>query len=250
MYPVLFFLMVLFSVQSIGPATGDIPGDRIKTEKGDLIVHPISHATFVMEWDGKLLYVDPVGDMESYSDLPAPDLILYTDTHGDHLNLETLKSVDTRGARIIAPLAVVEQLPEEVRNRVTAVNNGDQTVLLDISIEAIPMYNLQPQEIRHVKGRGNGYVLSMGGKRIYISGDTADIPEMRHMEGIDVAFVCMNLPYTMDIEAAADAVLAFIPAIVYPYHYRGSGGLSDVEGFKKLVNENSEIDVRLRDWYR
>lgn len=101
-----------------------------------------------------------------------------------------------------------------------------------------------------MKGRGNGYLLTIGDKRIYISGDTADTPEMRNLEDIDVAFVCMNLPYTMDIESAASAVLDFKPRIVYPFHFRGSGGLSDVEAFKKLVNEkNQEIEVRLREWY-
>ena len=113
------------------------------------------------------------------------------------------------------------------------------------------MYNLpDDKDARHSKGRGNGYVLTLGGKRIYISGDTEDIPEMRALKSIDVAFVCMNLPYTMDINQAAGAVLEFKPKVVYPYHYRGQGGLAEVEGFKKLVNAGSKsIDVRLRNWY-
>jgi L-ascorbate metabolism protein UlaG (beta-lactamase superfamily) len=113
------------------------------------------------------------------------------------------------------------------------------------------MYNLpETADSRHTKGRGNGYVINIGGKNIYISGDTEDIPEMRALKNIDVAFVCMNLPYTMDINQAASAVLAFKPKIVYPYHYRGSGGLSDVAAFKKMVNEKDpKIDVRLAEWY-
>lgn len=113
------------------------------------------------------------------------------------------------------------------------------------------MYNLpESPDSRHTKGRGNGYILQLGGKKVYISGDTEDIPEMRALEGIDVAFVCMNLPYTMDINQAASAVLEFKPKIVYPFHFRGQGGLSDVEGFKKLVNDgDASIDVRLREWY-
>lgn len=113
------------------------------------------------------------------------------------------------------------------------------------------MNNLpETDDSRHPKGRGNGYVLNMGGQRLYISGDTEDIPEMRALQNIDVAFVCMNMPYTMTVEQAADAVLAFKPKVVYPFHYRGQGGLSDVDHFKELVNKGNEgIDVRLRNWY-
>jgi L-ascorbate metabolism protein UlaG (beta-lactamase superfamily) len=113
------------------------------------------------------------------------------------------------------------------------------------------MYNLpESQDSRHTKGRGNGYLITLAGKRLYVSGDTEDIPEMRQLKKIDAAFVCMNLPYTMDVKQAADAVLAFKPGIVYPYHYRGQGGLSDINEFKQIVNnKNSKIDVRLLDWY-
>jgi L-ascorbate metabolism protein UlaG (beta-lactamase superfamily) len=122
---------------------------------------------------------------------------------------------------------------------------------MNIRVEAIPMYNLpESPDNRHTKGRGNGYVLTIGGKRIYISGDTEAIPEMRTLKNIDVAFVCMNLPYTMDVDQAADGVLDFVPKVVYPYHYRGKGGLSDIDKFKALVNKkNTNIDVRLRNWY-
>ena len=113
------------------------------------------------------------------------------------------------------------------------------------------MYNLpESPDSRHVKGRGNGYVLSFDKKLVYISGDTEDIPEMRDLKHIEVAFVCMNLPYTMDVDQAADAVLDFKPRIVYPYHYRGSSGLSDVGYFQNLINEGDKhIEVRLRNWY-
>jgi L-ascorbate metabolism protein UlaG (beta-lactamase superfamily) len=119
-----------------------------------------------------------------------------------------------------------------------------------ITIQAIPMYNLTPERADfHVKGRGNGYVIGLGGSRIYVSGDTEDIPEMRGLEGIDAAFVCMNLPYTMDVEAAADAVLEFRPRIVYPYHYRGRPEVSDIGRFRELVAANPAIEVRLLRWY-
>ncbi|MCO6478462.1 MAG: MBL fold metallo-hydrolase [Phaeodactylibacter sp.] len=129
--------------------------------------------------------------------------------------------------------------------------NGEQTTWNSITIRALPMYNLPATEdSRHPKGRGNGYLLTVAGKCIYFSGDTEDIPEMRQLEGIDAAFVCMNLPYTMSIEQAADAVLEFQPKVVYPFHYRGKDGLSDVEAFKAMVEkENGEIEVRLLNWY-
>lgn len=135
--------------------------------------------------------------------------------------------------------------------QVITLKNGESKKVEGISINAIPMYNLpESATAMHTKGRGNGYVLKAGGKSIYISGDTQGIPEMRALKNIDVAFVCMNLPYTMDVTEAADAVLAFAPKVVYPYHYRGKDGLSDVNKFKSLVDAgNKGIDVRLRDWY-
>jgi L-ascorbate metabolism protein UlaG (beta-lactamase superfamily) len=146
---------------------------------------------------------------------------------------------------------VADKLPDADKVQLVILKNNEQTLQSGISILAIPMYNLpESSTAMHTKGRGNGYVLTIGGKRIYISGDTQGIPEMRSLKNIDIAFICMNLPYTMDIKEAADAVLAFQPRIVYPYHYRGKDGLSDVNGFKSLVQAgNKNIDVRLRNWY-
>ena len=131
------------------------------------------------------------------------------------------------------------------------LNNGKSTFQSGIAITAVAMYNLpETEDSKHSKGRGNGYLLEFGGKRVYISGDTEDIAEMRSLKNIDVAFVCMNLPYTMDINQAASAVLEFKPKIVYPYHYRGKDGLSDTDTFKKLVKEgDAALEVRLRNWY-
>jgi L-ascorbate metabolism protein UlaG (beta-lactamase superfamily) len=147
---------------------------------------------------------------------------------------------------------VADQLPEEFQQQLVVIGNGETTEQLGIGIEALPMYNLPEEDpdSRHTKGRGNGYLLSIGDKTIYISGDTEDIDEMRALEDIDVAFVCMNLPYTMSVEQAADAVLEFQPEVVYPFHYRGPDGLSDVDKFKQIVEgENEDIEVRLRAWY-
>lgn len=221
--------------------------DKIETEDGTLTIQPIQHGTLVLSWNETTVYVDPTGGAEAFAGLNKPDIILITDIHGDHMNIETLSALETESALIIAPKAVTEQLPEPVGKEKVVLANGKTTEQADIAIKAIPMYNLpESSDSRHPKGRGNGYVLTLGGKNIYISGDTEDIPEMRSLENIDVAFVCMNLPYTMDINQAASAVLEFKPDIIYPYHYRGQ----DTEAFKKLVNKkNADIEVLLRNWY-
>lgn len=176
---------------------------------------------------------------------------MITDIHGDHLNIETLNEIKTSNATFVVPEAVALKLPDNFKKNLIILNNGEDTVLNSIKIEAIPMYNLpETEDSRHPKGRGNGYILNIDGKSIYISGDTEDIKEMRALKNIDVAFICMNLPYTMDIDQAADAVLDFKPKVVYPYHYRGKPGLSDVNAFKQMVNEgNPKIEVKLLDWY-
>ena len=221
-----------------------VTGDSIATDNGDLVIQPISHATLAMGWDGKTVYVDPVGDASLYAELPSPDLILVTDVHGDHLNADTLAAVAGADTTIIAPAAVVEQLPEALAAQANTLANGEQAALLDLTVDAIPMYNLTEDRLGyHENGRGNGYVVTMGGTRVYISGDTEDIPEMRALENIDVAFVCFNLPFTMTEDQAADAVNEFQPGIVYPYHYMGS----DLDLFASLVNEG--IEVRVGGWY-
>jgi L-ascorbate metabolism protein UlaG (beta-lactamase superfamily) len=218
--------------------------EKIPAEKGGIEIEPINHATFILRWDGKTIFVDPVGGAGKFAG--KADLALVTDIHGDHLNADTLKGVAGDNTTIVAPEAVVAQLPAGLKEKAEAIANGEKKEARGISIEAVPMYNLTEERKKfHAKGRGNGYVLTLGGKRIYISGDTEDIPEMRALKDIDVAFVCMNLPYTMTPEQAASAVREFKPKIVYPYHYRGS----DTKKFKELVGPDSGVEVRLIDWY-
>lgn len=225
--------------------------DVIPTNSGDIKITPILHGTLVLEYQGKTIYVDPYGGASAFDGQNIPDIVLITDIHGDHHNPETLDGIDLSKATIVAPKAVADQLDESKSKSILVMNNDQGQKVSDIFISTIPMYNLpETDDSRHPKGRGNGYVLSMGGKNIYLSGDTEDIPEMRALKEIDVAFVCMNLPYTMDVDQAADAVSEFKPSIVYPYHYRGTDGLADVEKFKSLVNANApEVEVRLKNWY-
>ena len=244
--PLLIFILVVTAVNGQQPTQ-----DEIDTKGGKLTIQPVLHGTVVFQWNSKTIYVDPYGGEAAFKGIAAPDLILITDIHGDHMDLKTLDAIETSRATLVSPLAVAEKLPDHLKANLVVLGNDQSTTQFGIKITAIPMYNLpESPDSRHTKGRGNGYVLTMGGKRVYLSGDTSDIPEMRELKKIDVAFVCMNLPYTMDIKQAASAVLDFNPKIVYPYHYRGQGGLSDIEAFKRLVAEgNNSIDVRLKNWY-
>ena len=228
-----------------------VAADQIATNKGPLTVQPITHGSVVFTWNGKTIYVDPYDGAAAYAGLAAPDVILITDIHGDHLDPKTLAGLPVSKALMVVPKAVADKLPAEYQKQVRILSNGQRLDTLGMSISAVAMYNLpEAPDAMHTKGRGNGYVLNLGGKNVYLSGDTEDIAEMRALKNIDVAFVCMNLPYTMDVNQAAQGVLAFKPGIVYPYHYRGQDGLSDVASFKKTVNTaNKKIDVRLRNWY-
>lgn len=243
-------LFILPLLPFMATAQLDTP-DVIDTPEGQIVIQPILHSTMVLTWDLKTIYVDPYGGADLFKDILPPDMILITDIHGDHMNLETLNALETSGAVLVVPPAVKELLPDDLKEKSVVLSNGEVAEILNISIEALPMYNLpESAESRHPKGRGNGYILHLGSHRVYISGDTEDIPEMRSLENIDIAFVCMNQPFTMSIEQAASAVLDFKPKVVYPFHFRGRDGLSDVEAFKKMVIEViPEIEVRLKKWY-
>ncbi len=212
------------------------------TAAGDVRITPLYHASTLIEAGGKVIYLDPANPAKLGS-LPKADLILITDIHGDHMDPGSIAAISKPGTEILAPPAVVKTV-----TTAKPIANGESKTWHGFSIEAIPAYNLKrgpaPGQLFHDKGRGNGYVLTYGGKRFYFSGDTEGVPEMRALKNIDVAFVCMNLPYTMPPEEAADAVKAFHPKIVIPYHYRGS----DLSVFKKGL-DGTGIEVRELDWY-
>ena len=214
-------------------------------EKEGITISPIEHGTMVLEYNGTNIYVDPVGGKDAFNKHKAPDFIIITDIHGDHLDVKTLEAITTPNTVIIGPKAVKEKLPEVLQKNYNVIFNGlsrsFSTSKMDVDIEAIAMYNLREEALKfHPKERGNGYVLTLNNIRIYISGDTEDIFEMRQLKDIDIAFVCMNLPYTMTVESAASAVLQFAPKQVYPYHYRGTEGYSDVNRFKEIVNNGNK----------
>jgi L-ascorbate metabolism protein UlaG (beta-lactamase superfamily) len=216
-----------------------------------LEVVPIEHASLVLKWGDTVIFADPVGDASLYAGQPSPDIILVTHEHGDHFSTSTLTALMASATVLIAPQSVFDQLPAALKEHAKVMKNGDVISEEGLSIQAIPAYNIRQEALQyHPKGRDNGYVLEGGDTRVYIAGDTEGIPEMRALKDIDIAFIPMNLPYTMSVEDAADAVLAFKPAKVYPYHYRGMDGLSDVEKFKQLVQASSSaIEVELGNWY-
>jgi L-ascorbate metabolism protein UlaG (beta-lactamase superfamily) len=236
-------LIVLLAILISGrPA---LAAEEFKTAKGKLVITPINHATLVIEWGGKTIYVDPVGQVAWYKAFPKPDLVLLTHIHGDHYREAILQAVVGPKTQLVAPPALASVLGKELKARTIAVANGASTDKVGFKLEAVASYNTTPPRKRfHPKGQGNGYVLNLGGKRVYLSGDTEGTPEMSALKNIDVAFLCMNLPYTMDVAAAAKAVKAFRPKVVYPYHSRGQ----DTAKFKALVGDTAE--VRLRNWYK
>jgi L-ascorbate metabolism protein UlaG (beta-lactamase superfamily) len=222
-----------------------------KSETSYTKISPVSHATAVIQFNEITMYLDPTGGAEAFANYEKPNYVLITDIHGDHMNLKTLESLDLAETILIAPKAVADKLAGLKTKEIISINNGEIKSFTSFTVEAIPMYNLREEALKfHPKGRGNGYVLTIGNERIYFSGDTEDIPEMRSLKNIDKAFVCMNLPYTMTIDSAIDAVLEFKPKKIYPYHYRGTEGLSNVSKFKSILNEKNEnIEVIQWNWY-
>jgi L-ascorbate metabolism protein UlaG (beta-lactamase superfamily) len=240
--PCMRLLGVLLLLAAVGAAQTRRPVETFATKAGTVKITLIHHASLMIEAGGKVIHVDP-WSQGNFDGLPKADLILITDNHPDHLDQKAIEQVRKAHTEFIGPQVVANAVPET-----KVIRNGERTSWEHWTIEAMPMYNLtrgpSAGKFYHEKGRGNGYVLTYGGTRFYIAGDTEGIPEMRALKHIDVAFVPMNLPYTMTPEEAANAVRAFHPKVVYPYHYRGS----DTKAFAKAL-EGSGIDVRLRDWY-
>ncbi|MBI4465271.1 MAG: MBL fold metallo-hydrolase [Acidobacteria bacterium] len=238
----LVFLVILprFSpAQSPSGAQTDV----VETSQGNLQITPINHASLMLQFGGKVIHVDPVSQ-GNYQGLPQADLILITDIHPDHMDRAMIDRLKKPATVVVAPPAVAQTITEA-----QVLANGPKKTVVGIEIEAVPMYNLtrgpEPGKHYHDKGRGNGYILTLGDKRLYLSGDTECIPEMKALQNIDIAFVCMNLPYTMPPAEAAACVQAFRPKIVYPYHYNQS----NLKEFTDALQGTPSVEVRLRKWY-
>lgn len=242
-------LFVLFSLALQGSFAQLSPADKIPVKKKeDLTIQPVMHASLVLNYNKKTVYVDPAGGAELFEGLPDPDMILITDIGKDHFDIRTLESIHTANAIFIVPQIVADMFPDMlIRKKLVVFNNGDMHLFDGVGVAAIPMYNLPESEnAAHVRGQGNGYVVGLGGNNIYVSGETDAIPEMRGLKNINIAFLCMNQPHTMKASEAAETVLQFKPTIVYPYDYEGG----DISAFKTIVNDaDKTIDVRIRNWY-
>jgi L-ascorbate metabolism protein UlaG (beta-lactamase superfamily) len=236
----LLALAFFFALSSFACAATAV--QTFPTSAGAVKITPLYHASTLIVAGGKIIYVDPAKPAK-LAGLPKADLILITDIHGDHMDQSSIDEISKAGTEILAAPAVVATV-----TTARPIANGESKTWQGWTLEAIPAYNLTrgpaPGKLFHDKARGNGYVLTYGGVRFYFSGDTEGVPEMRALKNIDVAFVCMNLPYTMPPAEAADAVKAFHPKVVIPYHYHGS----DLAVFKKGL-EGTGIEVRLLDWY-
>ncbi len=244
-------LVVLSAVSAMAQSTND----TIATPDGAITVHAIHHASLMLTWNGKHVLIDPAPISEpgdpaaAYRALPKPDGIVITHVHGDHFNVPIIEAVAGKNTVIIAPREVYDAMPAALKAKTKVMKNGDKAAVDAIPIEAVPAYNTTPERMKfHPKGIGNGYVLTFGGKRVYIAGDTEETPELAHLPNIDAAFLPMNLPYTETVEAAAKWVKDFKPGVVYPYHCRnGNGTMSDLAAFKAQVGGASE--VRVLGWY-
>jgi L-ascorbate metabolism protein UlaG (beta-lactamase superfamily) len=215
--------------------------DKIKTGQGEITITFLGHATLILSYAGKVIHIDPVMQYADYSTLPKADLILVTHEHGDHLDLQAISAVRTGATALV----VTENAAQQVTGGIV-LKNGDEKTIQGFQIAAVPAYNLvnmrSPGVPFHARGIGNGYIITCGDQRIYIAGDTENTPEMKSLKNIQIAFLPMNLPYTMTPEMVADAAKAFRPQILYPYHY----GNTDTKKLINLLKDEKDIEVRIR----
>ena len=215
--------------------------DTIKTAGGDLVITFLGHATLMAAFDGKTIHLDPVSAEADYAKLPQADLILVSHDHYDHLDPEAIKLIRTPATKIVGNPDVGRQIPEAI-----VLKNGESQIVEGLKIEAVPAYNIKhemsPGKPFHPRGIGNGYVVTFGDKRVYFAGDTENVPEMKQLADIDIAFLPMNLPYTMTPEMVAHAAGMFRPKVLYPYHQ----GETDTAKLLALMIDEKDIEIRIR----
>jgi len=232
-------IIFLISLPAIAQQTFEVY--TFKTSSGNLEITFIGHGTLMFKFGGKVIHVDPVGREADYSKMPKADLILVTHEHGDHLDAEALKLISTDNTKLVLTQICYDRIKQGI-----VMKNGDVKTVQGFKIEAVPAYNIVHKRDNgtpfHPKGNGNGYIITFGDKRVYVAGDTENTPEMKVLKNIDIAFLPMNLPYTMTPEMVADAAKAFKPMVLYPYHY----GKTDPHKLVELLKDTKEIEVRIR----
>jgi len=226
---------------AIGAVFQNLETDRLQTSLGELEIAFVGHASLYFTFEGKVVHVDPCSSEGDYAGSPKADLILITHEHGDHLDEATVRLLRKPGTEIVVSPACAGTIPDSI-----VMKNGDRRKVQGFEVEAVPAYNVVNQRPDgspfHPKGRGNGYVIGFGDKRVYIAGDTENIPEMKDLRSIDIAFLPMNIPYTMTPEMVADAARSFRPKILYPYHF----GQTDLRKLPELLKNEPGIEVRIR----
>ena len=237
----LLSVIVLCAFSTTVAGAKEYEADVINTSAGDLKITFIGHGTLMFSFGGKIIHIDPFGQVGDYNKLPKADIILITHEHSDHLDNKAVEKIRRSKTVVVASESVARQLKGTI-----VMRNGDVETVGGLKIEAVPAYNIvhmrSPGTPFHFRGVGNGYLVTFGDKRVYVAGDTENVPEMKQLKAIDVAFLPMNLPYTMTPEMVADAAIAFKPKILYPYHY----GDTDPKILKALLKDHPDIEVRIR----
>ena len=235
---ILFTIMCTLMAQSLA---SEFERDVFQTSEGELAITFIGHGTLMMEFNGKVIHIDPVSWYADYTTMPKADLILITHEHGDHLDPKAINAVKKADTKI-----VLTPTCNEKYEGTDVMKNGDTKVFGTITVEAVPAYNIKHMrdggQPFHPKGQGNGYVVRFGDKKVYVAGDTENIPEMADLTDIDIAFLPMNLPYTMTPEMCAAAAKSFNPKVLYPYHF----GETNTDELVALLKDQRGIEVRIR----
>ena len=241
MLRIIFFIIFFARITVLNYAQDQFEKDTISTSKGDLVITFIGHGSLMFSFNGKTLHIDPFNKLADYSTLPDADIILVTHHHGDHLDPEAIEKIKGNQTSLI-----YTELCAEKFSGGTVLKNGETKTIDGVEIESIPAYNLvhmrENGEPFHVKGTCNGYVITFGDKKIYVAGDTENTPEMKALKNINIAFLPMNLPYTMTPAMVADAAKAFKPKILYSYHY----GETDISRIVELMKDEEEVETRIR----
>ena len=238
-----FMLLMLFVLctANLATAQNQFETDIITTTSGDLKISFIGHGTLLFTFSEKIIHIDPYGRLADYSTLPKADIILITHEHGDHFDLKVIKMLRTEKTSLV----LTENCTKDISGGIV-LKSGDVQIVQGLKVEAIPAYNIVHKrgngEPFHPQGIGNGYIITFGNKRVYIAGDTENIPEMKELGEIDIAFLPMNLPYTMTPEMVADAARMIKPQILYPYHYSNT----DTSKLVELLKDDKDIEVRIR----
>lgn len=246
MKTIYIFLLAMIMTQSYSQSK--FQNDSFPTEMGELVISFVGHGTLMMQLGNTVIHIDPVSREADYDEMPAADLILITHEHGDHLDARAISKILNDDTKLVMTQTCFDMFEMEGSMNMDVLRNGDKTVFEKINIEAIPAYNIEHKRSNgtayHPKGSGNGYILDLGGFRVLIAGDTENTPEIKALKNINVAFLPMNLPYTMTPEMVADAAKSIKPEVLYPYHF----GNTDTNMLVELMKGCKDVEVRIRDF--